>query len=116
MTRAAALALLLLSSGLAFAQDMRPERTVAGNVITSARDPAAKIGLPKEAKYIGSDRWALYGIADAEIHVFLEADAKNVIQRLYWVQFEGYLPSKPDSVYNYKDSIQSVGGRDYHVA
>jgi hypothetical protein len=118
MRPVAALAVLALSiawGSPALAQDFKPERTVSGNVISSGHDPAARIRLPKEAVYVGADRWELYGIADCEIHIFVEADAKKVVQRLYWVQFEGYLPSKPDSAYNYKDPVIDVGGSQVFV-
>jgi len=83
------------------AQDKFPERTVQANVITSERDPAVRIELPKQVRYVGANRWILYGVADCELHVFLEAGAQKNVQRLYWVQFEGFLPSKPESKYNY---------------
>lgn len=102
-------------SSAAFGQQLQPEREVAGNVITSAKDPAVRIRLPAAARYVGAVRFALYGIADCEIHVFVEADAKNVVQRLYWTQFEGYLPSKPDSTYGYSGAMTKLGDRDYYV-
>jgi hypothetical protein len=66
--------------------------------------------------YVGADRWILYGISDCEVHLFVEADAKNNVQRMYWIQFEGYLPSKPDLHHVY-DSPQhtSIGGLDFYV-
>jgi hypothetical protein len=93
-----ALTLLLLSTA-ATAADKEPERKVEGSTVTSDRDPAVKVTLPATAQYVGAARWDLYGIADAELHVFVEADAQKRIQRLYWVQFEGYLP---DNTHTYK--------------
>ncbi|MCA0200180.1 MAG: hypothetical protein LCH56_05000 [Proteobacteria bacterium] len=111
--RPALLACFLLSS--AHAQERAPERKVVGSVIASAREPAARVVLPKEAVYLGAERFDLYGIADCEIHVFVEADAKKAVQRLYWVQFEGYLPSKPDSTYGYNGATVKIGADDYYV-
>ncbi len=91
LLRASALALLLVSTA-ATAADKEPERKVEGTTVTSDQDPAVKVTFPATAQYVGSDRWDLYGIADAELHVFVEADAQKRVQRLYWVQFEGYLP------------------------
>ena len=107
---------LALSCGLLAVQADRPERKVEGNTITSERNPKLRIQLPKSAEYLGADRWNLYDVADCEVQVFLEADAHKNVQRLYWVQFEGYLPSKPEMKYEY-DSPQraTIGGLDFYV-
>jgi hypothetical protein len=98
------------------AQTAPPERKVAGNVVTSERDPAARIELPKAAQYVGADRWVLYGVADCELHAFVEADAQKNVQRLYWVQFEGYLPSRPDLRHTYDSPKRTtIGGMDFYV-
>ncbi len=58
----------------------------------------------------------LYGIANCELPAFVEADRQQNVQRLYWVQFEGYLPTKPKLKHKY-DSPQHVkiGGMDFYV-
>src|SRR5207253_2835100 len=78
------------------AQINGPERKAEGNVVTSHRDPSVRIELPKSVQYVGADRWVLYDIADCELHAFVNADRQKNVQRLYWVQFEAYLPTKPD--------------------
>jgi len=98
---AGAFAALLLGTAItAIADDKAPDRKVEGTTITSSHDPAVKITLPETAQYVGADRWDLYGFADAEIHVFVEADAQKKVQRLYWVQFEAFLPDN-ERVYKY---------------
>ena len=82
----------------------RPERVVKDNVLSSERDPQITIEIARPVEYVGADRWVLYGVADCEIHVFVEADAAKRIQRFYWVQFESYLPSRPDARYDYGES------------
>lgn len=62
------------------------------------------VTVPKTATYVGSDRFDLYGVADAEIEVFVEADANKRLKRLYWIQFESYWPSRPDLKYDYSDN------------
>ena len=110
------LVLLALPSVVLLAQDKTPERTVAANVITSERDPSLRIELPKQVRYAGADRWILYGVADCEVHVFAEADSQKNVPRLYWVQFAGYLPSKPDSKYNYHSPRNiKLAGMDFDV-
>lgn len=93
-----------------------PERKVDGNVIISGRDPKIRIGLPQSVRYVGVDRWVLYGIADCELHAFVEADGQKNVQRLYWVQFEGYLPSHPDLKHTYNSPQHAtMGGMDFYV-
>jgi hypothetical protein len=139
-----ALVFSFLFSAALTAQSAPPERKVAGNVIVSERDPVVRIELPKDAQYVGADRWALYGIADCELHAWVEAadadaqtgvqqtDAqpkdgrsknvrpKNVlpksVRRLYWVQFEGYLASRPDLHHTYDSPKHAtIGGMDFFV-
>jgi hypothetical protein len=108
--------------GLLASQTAVPGRTVRRNVITSKRDPSVRIILPEDVHYLGADRWVLYGIADCELHAFVEADAQNIgaqnnnVHQLYWVQFEQYLPAKPDLHHTY-DSLRHVqiGGMDFYV-
>jgi hypothetical protein len=93
-----------------------PERKVEGNVIRSERDPEVRIRLPKAVEYVGADRWILYDIADCELHVFVEADSQKMVKRRYWVQFEGYVPTRPELLHTY-DSPEhaTMGGMDFYV-
>ena len=93
-----------------------PERTVQGNVLKSERDPRLTIRLPKDVQYAGADRWLLYDIADCELHAFVVADSKKNVQQIYWVQFEQYVPTRPDLHHTY-DSPQhaQLGGKDFYV-
>ena len=116
MLRSMVVLLLSFLCGALAGQTALPERRVSGNVVTSLRDPAVRIELPKAAQYVGADRWALYGIADCELHAFVEADGPGKVQRLYWVQFEGYLPSRPDLHHTYDSPKHaSIGGLDFYV-
>lgn len=110
----AALALALPANGIA--AERAPERLVHGSTITSRHDPAITIRLPKAARYAGAARWDLYDVCDAEIHVFVEADEQKQVQRLYWVQFEGYLPN---NIYRYDYPFTEKtthGGRGFDVS
>ena len=107
-------AILLIVS--LYAQAERPERKVEHNVVISQNDPAVRIELPKSARYLGADRWVLYGIADCELHAFVDADKQKQVQQLYWIQFEGYLPSKPDLHHTYDSPTHAtIGGMDFYV-
>jgi hypothetical protein len=59
------------------------------------------VRVPKSATYVGSDRFDLYGVADAEIEVFAEADRNRRLTKLYWIQFESYWPDKPNLTHDY---------------
>jgi hypothetical protein len=96
---------------------LSPIRTVNATTVTSTQDPVVRVTLPKEARYVGADRWILYDIADCEIHLFVEADADKNVKRWYWIQFEGYIPSRPELKYKPKDDkrIETIGGLDFQV-
>ena len=108
--------IVVLFCGCLAAQTKNPERKVEGNVIGSERDPQVRIQLPKSVQYVGADRWVLYGIADCELHAFVEADKRKNVQRLYWVQFEGYVPTKPKLKHEYDSPRHTkIGGMDFYV-
>jgi hypothetical protein len=67
------------------------------------RGEGASVRVPRTATYAGGDRFTLYDVADCEVHVFVEADSRRRVRRLYWIQFESYLPSLPERRYNYAD-------------
>jgi hypothetical protein len=107
---------MLVSALLAAQPAAAPERKVAGNVIVSDRDPRVRIELPKSVQYVGADRWVLYHVADCELHAFVEAHAKKDVQRLYWIQFEGYIPSRPELHHTYDSPRHAnIGGLDFYV-
>jgi hypothetical protein len=101
----------------AFASDTpKPERHVQANVLTSERDPKMRIKLPSSVQYVGADRWPLLGLADCELHVFVEATPQKRVQRLYWLQFEAYLPSRPELHHTYSFSkTETLGGLLFDV-
>jgi hypothetical protein len=82
--------------------------------VTSTGFPEGTIKVDDKLKYIGSDKWVLYGVADCEIHVFAETDADKNLKRLIWIQFEGYLPDKPHT-YNYDKELfrTELGGHTF---
>lgn len=93
-----------------------PDRTVKGTTVTSTHDPAIRIQFPATAQYVGVARWPLYDLADCELHVFVDADAQHNVTHLYWVQFEGYLPTKPDAHHTYDSPRHlQLGGLDFYV-
>lgn len=93
---AVSFSLVLFAAHGGGAESLSPLRTVEGNRLISPIEPVAAIELPKSIQYVGGDRWILNGIADCEVHVFVEADEAKRVARLYVLQFESYLPSRPE--------------------
>jgi hypothetical protein len=104
------------SVAAAVANPPAPERVVKGNTLTSARDPQITLEIKPPVEYVGADRWVLYGVADCEVHVFVEAGKDKKVSRLYWIQFEGYLPEILGASYDYDSPTRvSIGGREFIV-
>lgn len=99
---------------LACAQTSPPNaRTVSGQVLMSKDTPAVRLEFDKAFKYIGTQSFVLYDVANAEQHFFVDADKDGRMKRFFWVQFEGYLPTNTHS-YNYKSPrIVNAGGFDF---
>src|SRR6185436_16738677 len=77
------------------------KRSVKGQVLSSTELPAVRLRFSKEFKYAGGHDFVLYDVANAEQHFFVDADPQGRIRRMYWVQFEGYLPTNTNT-YRYK--------------
>src|SRR5580765_2319703 len=68
-------------------------RIVKDRTLTSTQLPAVQLEFSKPFKYAGGHSFILYEVANAEQHFFVDADKDGTIKRMYWIQFEGYLPS-----------------------
>ena len=84
-----------------------PAARVEAHAVVHPED-GVTVRVPRGAAYVGGDRFVLYGVADCEIHVFAEADAQRRVHKLYWIQFESYLPSLPERRYNYADGNRRI--------
>jgi hypothetical protein len=109
-----ALALAVLAAATpAWAQE--PAQAMAARVAGSAVEHPGEgvtVRVPSAASYVGGERFTLYGVADCEIHVFIDAGPDRRMNRLWWIQFESYLPDKPDLSYDYAEgnSRMMLGG------
>lgn len=92
-------------------------RTIKGHTVISTHDPAVQLELPASAHYVGADRWVLRQYADdIELHCFVDAAPDKRVRRLYWVQFEAYLPSRPELKHQYTSTRHvSLGGVDFII-
>jgi hypothetical protein len=98
--------LMLMLAGTAPATAQEVPSAPAARVDRSAvahRPSGMTVRVPPRAAYLGGERFNLYGVADAEVHVFAERGAGGRLERLYWIQFESYLPSRPELAYNYAE-------------
>jgi hypothetical protein len=101
-------ALIGISPLLAAAQvPAEPAAQVRGHAVTHAGE-GVTVRVPAAAAYLGSRRFDLYGVADAEVHVFAEGDRQKRLRRLYWIQFESYHPSRPELAYDYADGNERM--------
>jgi hypothetical protein len=110
-------AMALITGIAANAQSPKPTRTVQANTLTSERDPSVRIELPKSVQYVGAERWVLYEVADAETHIFVEANERKQVKRMYWIQFEGYLPSVPKLTYTPQSGqgMMEIAGMSFYT-
>jgi hypothetical protein len=87
------LAVTVDGQGAAPSAELKPTRAVTNSVLTSSSDPAVRIRVDQAFRYIGAQRFILREVADAEQHVFVDS-AGGKVTRMYWIQFEKYLPGR----------------------
>lgn len=93
--------------------EAQQSRTVRGRALISTQLPAVLLEFAAPFKYAGGHSFVLYGVADAEQYFFVDADKDGVIKRMYWVQFEGYLPTNTHA-YDYEPTkVVNIGGLDF---
>ena len=70
----------------------------------------AAIEVAPTFTYLGGSRFILGGTADAEQHLFVVADSSKAVTRLFWIQIESRLPTRPGN-YDYSaDSMVTIQG------
>lgn len=67
-------------------------RDVQDNVLSSTAMPRAALVVDDAFSYAGSQTITLGDVATAEQHFFAELGGRGTVDRLLWVQYEGYLP------------------------
>lgn len=109
--------LVLLAAWVAGAGAVEHRLRVDGASVESF-EPPATVRVPASAEYLGNRRWVLYGYADCDLHLYVQKDAKGVVERLYWIQSEAYIPSRPELTHagDYaKSRALKMGGLDFHL-
>lgn len=88
-------------------------RMVKDQILVSTEMPAVRLKFDDAFKYVGTQDFILYEVARAEQHFFVDADKEGRVNRMYWVQFEGYLPTNTQS-YNYRSKqTVNLGGLEF---
>ena len=103
---------LLVFSIVSFAQDSAL-REVKGRVIKSKSLPAVDLEVGKDFKYVGGHKFVLYDVANAEQHFFVDADKDGRVKRMYWMQFEGYLPTNTHTYRLNATKMATIGGLEF---
>ena len=99
-----------VSTSNALAQSLRAVRE---NTIISPELPKANLAFGSAFRYIGGQHVNLYGVADAEQHLFVKPGKDVVVDAFYWVQFEHRLPSD-SGAYNYPaDHTTDINGLNF---
>lgn len=89
---------------------------VKANTLVSGGYPEGVIRMSPDLDYVGGETFILYDVARCEIHLYVEADESRLVRRLYWLQFEGYLPSVIPRTYDYSDDPYRtmIGGHEFY--
>ena len=80
-----ALAAGIIAAPGAQADASAPVVSVQAHGLQRRGSPEVTVRVPRSARYVGGEHFTLYGNADCELHLFVEADAHRHVQRLYWI-------------------------------
>lgn len=90
-----------------------PIRKIDGQTLSSSNVPKVTLKFDKAFKYVGTQSFVLYDVANAEQHFFVDANKDRRVKRFYWIQFEGYLPNNTHS-YDYRSNkVVKIGHLDF---
>lgn len=104
MTRIGLVVAITFVAACVLAQDSRKlplQYNVKNNLLSPKAGSGFAIEIAEALRYVGGQRFVLKHVADAEQHVFVEADVDGSVKRMVWVQFESFLPTNTHR-YNYK--------------
>lgn len=95
---------------------LEPHVNVEGSTLVSTGFPEGTITVDDGLTYVGGETFILYDVARCEIHLYAETDERGRVQRLYWFQFEGYLPSASTRRYDYSGDPHRtmIGGHEFY--
>ena len=106
--------LVLLFACIFAADTSTPKRVIKGDTITSDKSPAITLKVEKSLKYVGVFPFKIRDVASGERHVWVEADKKKRVKRLFILQFEGYNEGSGNR-YNYSPrNVTKLGDNEYN--
>jgi len=108
----AIVAVLILSNTAprALSQDLR---VVRDNTIISTELPKADLTFGPAFHYAGGQNVNLYGMANAEQHLFVKPGNNGGIDTFCWVQFEHRVPSDNHTYHYPADHTTGIGGLEF---
>ncbi len=87
-------------------------REVFGNTVVSSGEPEVTIEVDGSLRYVGRDRFILFGVAQAELFIFAE-ERDGVVERMLWIQFEGYMDNNGYHYTYPPEPKERLGAHDY---
>jgi hypothetical protein len=102
------------AGGPAVAASSGPSLAAADTVIRTERWPHRAVTVDDAFSWLGS-RTIRLGSATAEIHVLVDTDDTGTsVERLYWIQFEGYPPESPNRYdYSSQPHADTIGDFEF---
>jgi len=85
-----------------------PQRTVEGNFVVSSAMPALRVQLDNALKYVGNLKSTVNDSIHIDNYFFVEDDDNGGIERIVYLQFEGYLPDKDDEAQQYSQLNKTI--------
>lgn len=90
-------------------------REVQGQILTSIYLPSIRVKFEDNFKHIGSHKFVLFQKTQAEQFFFVDVDNERRIKRMYWVQFENYLPNVDATYDDPVTKTLTIDGQTYLV-
>jgi len=90
-----------------------PERLFENNVLTSSALPRIKLKIADDLHYLGRVKFMLYGVADVDLFIFVSASTGKQMDRIFLVQFEGYLDTNAHTYTYPATHTVTLNGHDY---
>jgi hypothetical protein len=86
---------------------------VEGNTFLSPENPRIRVDVDRELHFVGTVPFAIGDAVKGNRYVFLQADSKKRVQRMFIIQQEGFLPTS-NGTYKYSISNPAkLGNSDY---
>jgi hypothetical protein len=99
----------------AVSAEVAPLRSVEGQALVSRANPPIEVTVDGAFRYVGHVDFVIKEMAQAELHVFVDATPDKRVRRMIVMQFEGFLPGQHHAYDSPVTSPRTVGGSVYDV-